>query len=49
MEATVLITAAIVLYSGWVIYKKYRQYKAGNYCSCGCGSCNSKNKCGKME
>lgn len=49
MEATILIGAAIVLYSGWVIYRKYKQYKSGNYCSCGCGSCSSKSKCGKTE
>ena len=29
MEATILIGAAIVLYSGWVIYRKYKQYKSG--------------------
>ncbi len=42
MEATILIAAVIVLYSSWVIYGKYKQIKAGNYCSCsGCGGCNS--------
>ncbi len=51
MEATIVIGAAIVLYSGWVLYRKYKQIKAGNYCSCsgGCGGCASKGACGKME
>lgn len=54
MEATIVIAAAIAAYSAWVIYRKYKQYKAGNFCGCGCGSCScsgcaSKGSCGKLS
>ncbi|MBR4945244.1 MAG: hypothetical protein IKZ26_07540 [Peptococcaceae bacterium] len=45
------IAAVIALYSGWVLYGKYKQYKAGNFCSCsgGCGSCSCAGCAGKAS
>ena len=47
MLATIVIGAAVAGYAGWVIYRKYKQYKAGQYCSC--GGCSGKSHCGKKE
>lgn len=49
MLATILLAAAIALYAGWVLRKKYRQWKSGNYCGCGCSHCTGKQSCGKTE
>ena len=47
MIATIIIIVCIVLYSIWVIRKKIKKAKTGNFCGCdsGCGGCSSKNKC----
>ena len=47
MIATILIIVCIVLYSIWVIRKKIKKAKTGNFCGCdsGCGGCSSTNKC----
>lgn len=42
-----IILGLILLYSGWVIYKKVKDVKKGKYCSCGCSDCPSKIKCHK--
>lgn len=41
----VIIGLLIILYAGFVIYKKVKNIKAGKYCSCGCSDCPSKMKC----
>lgn len=45
MLATIVIGAIIGLYAGWVIFKKYKDWKAGKYCSCGCSGCSGKKSC----
>lgn len=35
MLATIVIGVAIVAYAGWVSYRKYKQYKAGQFCCLG--------------
>lgn len=45
MIATVVLGLAIAIYAGWVMRKKYKDWKAGKYC--GCGSCTCKSKCRK--
>ena len=47
MLATILLSAAIVLYAGWVLRKTYRQWKSGNGCQCGCNHCAGKQQCRK--
>ncbi len=42
-----LIAAAIVGYTGFVIYKRGKDLKAGKSCCGGCGNCSAKEKCGK--
>lgn len=42
-----IIGAVIVAYTGYVIYKKTKDIKAGKSCCGGCSSCQSKGKCGK--
>lgn len=49
MLATIIVAAAIALYAGWVIGKQYRQWKSGDFCSCGCGSCSNKQQCEKQH
>ncbi len=46
MAATILLSSVIAVYAGWVIYKKYKAWKKGQYCSCGCSGCANKNSCG---
>ncbi len=42
-----VVIAAIVLgYTGYVIYRKGKDLKAGKTCCGGCSSCKSKGKCG---
>lgn len=40
-----IIGGLIVIYAGYIIYKKIKAVKAGKFCSCGCGDCPSKMKC----
>ncbi len=40
-----IIGALLALYTGYVIYKKVKDIKAGKFCSCGCSDCPSKSKC----
>lgn len=44
---TILILVGICSYSGYVLYKKYKDIKKGKFCSCGCDSCPSKSNCHK--
>lgn len=39
---TILCGVLIVLYILWVIRRKFRQIKAGNYCGCSCEECGQK-------
>jgi hypothetical protein len=41
-----LIGVLIAGYTGFIIYKKAKELKAGKSCCGGCGSCTSKEKCG---
>ena len=51
--ATVIIGVLIVLYSGYIIYRKIKDLKQGKYCGCGCDhcslKCNGKNFENKQE
>lgn len=49
MIATVIILVVILLYAAWVIRKKVKDVKKGNFCGCGCGDCPSKSKCSSKE
>lgn len=49
MLATVLIGAVISFYAGSVVYKKCKQWRAGQYCSCGCSGCTGQSVCGKKH
>lgn len=40
-----LIGAVILAYTGYIIYKKTKDVKAGKSCCGGCDNCQSKNKC----
>lgn len=42
-----VILGLILLYAGWVIYKKVKDFKKGKFCGCGCSDCPSKVKCHK--
>lgn len=44
---TILILIVISSYTGYVLYKKYKDIKKGKFCNCGCDSCPSKGKCHK--
>lgn len=38
----ILLGVMIALYSGWVIYRKMKDAKAGKFCSCDdCGDCSA--------
>lgn len=39
MIAGIIIVVLLVLYCAWVIRRKVRQVKNGQYCSCGCAGC----------
>lgn len=45
LKVTIIIVALIVLYVGYVIYKKIKDIKAGKFCNCGCSDCPSSRKC----
>ena len=40
-----VIIGIILVYATWVIYRKVKAYKRGEFCSCGCSDCPSKKKC----
>lgn len=42
-----IIGAVIIGYSGFVIYKKVKDLKAGKSCCGGCSGCGARDKCGK--
>lgn len=44
---TYIIMALILAYTGFVIYKKARNVKAGKSCCSGCSGCPSREKCGQ--
>lgn len=44
---TIVILVLIGMYTGYVLYKKYKDIKKGKFCNCGCDSCPSKSKCHK--
>lgn len=43
----ILILGVIVIYAGYVVYKKYKDIKKGKFCGCGCDGCSSQSKCHK--
>ncbi len=43
--AGIIIVAIILAYTGFVIYKKSKDVKAGKSCCGGCSSCPMKDKC----
>lgn len=45
--AGIILGVLIVSYTGFVIYKKTKDVKAGKSCCGGCSSCGLKEKCGK--
>ncbi|NLL00704.1 MAG: FeoB-associated Cys-rich membrane protein [Clostridiales bacterium] len=44
---TYIIGALIAAYTGFIIYKKIKDFRAGKSCCSGCSSCPSKEKCGQ--
>ncbi|MDD3172384.1 MAG: FeoB-associated Cys-rich membrane protein [Herbinix sp.] len=44
----IVLGAFIIGYTGFVIYKKTKDIKAGKSCCGGCSSCSSKNKCSSL-
>lgn len=47
MLMTYVIMALILGYTGFIVYKKIQDVKAGKSCCSGCSGCPSKEKCGK--
>ncbi|MDF2609437.1 MAG: FeoB-associated Cys-rich rane protein [Lachnospiraceae bacterium] len=41
----IVIGGIIAIYAGFVIYKKIKDAKAGNFCGGSCGNCSSEVKC----
>ena len=41
----IVIGALIAIYAGFIIIKKVKDYKNGNFCGGGCSGCPSKSKC----
>jgi hypothetical protein len=41
----IIIGAIIALYAGFVIRKKIKDAKAGNFCGGSCGNCSGEVKC----
>lgn len=39
MTATIVIIGIIVLYAGYVIHRKIKDFRAGRYCGGSCSSC----------
>lgn len=44
---TYIILALILGYTGFIIYRKIKDVKAGKSCCSGCSACPAKGKCGK--
>ncbi len=42
-----VIAAVIIGYTGFVVYKRVKDLKAGKSCCGGCSGCAAKEKCGK--
>lgn len=47
MIVEIIIVALIVLYAGYVIYKKVKDMKKGKFCNCGGEECPLASKCHK--
>ncbi|ROR26412.1 attachment p12 family protein [Mobilisporobacter senegalensis] len=45
--AEIIIVVLIVLYTGFIIYKKAKDMKKGKFCNCGRDDCPSATKCRK--
>ena len=43
----VIIIGIILLYAGYVIWKKFKNMKQGKFCGSGCEGCGAKKKCDK--
>ena len=43
----VIVAAAIIGYTGFIIIRKTKDIKAGKSCCGGCSGCASREKCGK--
>lgn len=39
MPATIIIVCAIVLYTGYVVHKKIKDFRMGRFCGGSCSSC----------
>lgn len=46
--AGIIIVMLILMYTGFIIYKRTKDIKAGKSCCGGCSSCPSKGKCGPV-
>jgi positive regulator of sigma E activity len=44
-----ILVILIIGYTGFVIYRKTKDIKAGKSCCSGCSSCQAKDKCGKPQ
>ncbi|NLO09062.1 MAG: FeoB-associated Cys-rich membrane protein [Clostridiales bacterium] len=42
-----VLGALIIGYTGFILYKKAKDVKAGKSCCSGCSGCPSREKCGK--
>lgn len=42
---TIIILGVIIIYSGFVIYKKVKDIRNGKFCSGSCDGCTSMKKC----
>jgi hypothetical protein len=47
--AGIILVVVIVAYTGFVIYRKTKDVKAGKSCCDGCASCQMKDKCGSNK
>lgn len=43
--STLLILIGIFLYSAFIVYRKIKQIKNGQFCNCGCKNCPDKKSC----
>jgi hypothetical protein len=44
---TIVLAILIASYSGYVIFKKIKNIRAGKFCSGSCGNCSLSNQCKK--
>ncbi|BCN32244.1 FeoB-associated Cys-rich membrane protein [Anaeromicropila herbilytica] len=42
---TIIIIGVILMYSGYVIFKKIKDVRNGKFCSCGCDGCSASKGC----